>query len=114
LSCERLGLLDQALPVGEGTAEPLDPSELRQDFSPSDGGGLLRQLLPQPCLRRIQVAEVPERAQAVGHESTLRTPHGDPRGSRALVLQRPQSASTSSRSSTSPASLSTGPQAAIP
>jgi hypothetical protein len=73
-SGELLRLVDEAAAVLEASAEPFDPRELRQDLRPRRPGLLPREKLPETLLRRVEVVEVPERAEAVCHRRPLYGP----------------------------------------
>ena len=67
---DRLRLLDQPLAFFEVSAKPLDAGELGQHF-----GATLRafqgELGSEALLGRVEVVEIPQRPQAVGHTGTL-------------------------------------------
>ncbi len=62
---------DQALARVERVPQALDARELGEDLGAALLRLLVRELLPELPLRAVEVVEVPERPEAVGHDRRL-------------------------------------------
>ena len=69
---KRRGVVEECIRLGEPVAQPRDASELRQHLGAAVVVGLGVELLTEPLLRGVEVAEVPQRPEPIVHERTLR------------------------------------------
>ena len=71
---ERLGLAEQPLAFVEAVAKPFEARELSEHLGASGRRPLPRQLRTEALLTELEIAEVPERAEAVAHRPHCRRP----------------------------------------
>ena len=62
-------LLEQPLSGLEVAAQALDAGELGQHLGTCSAVRLGREQLAEPALGRVEIVEVPERPQSIGHDS---------------------------------------------
>jgi hypothetical protein len=84
-SSERLGLVQQLFARVEVAAKALDARKLREHLGTPGIGFLFLELLPEPPLALLDVAEIPQGTHPIGHGRTVLRGVG-----RASATSKPQ------------------------